>query len=507
MNSANRVAFNTALQYIQLVVNVGIGLFTIRIILGALGKVDYGIYNLIGGVITLITFISTSLSQTSIRFLSVSIGKRDLEDTRKTFASCFSMHFYMAVFLCVVLEIVGFFLFDGFLNIPYERIYAARVVFQCMTVTLFLHVSRTPFMALIYVHEKFHITTSLAMMDSFLKLIIAVIVSHAGNDRLALYGVLMATLTAVHSAGYLLYDFFKYKNLIWLHFTPLSQIRDVFFFAGWTLLDVFGSVANRQGYQVILNKFFGPVTNSVFALAGQVEGHLFMVSNSVISTMKPQIMKSFGAGDIQRTFRLSMTAGKFGFSMMSLLAIPILITLPELLQIWLVDVPDGTVFFARMMVTACMFEQMTRGLVYANQAFGNIKWFSIIVSTIRMTALPVSIVMFLCGLPTEYGMIAYLCCEIAASFSRIIVMKHTSGLNVRDFMRSVYLQLIPPFIVSLFVGVAVYHFKQGLLGIALVTIVSICLYLLLFYKYGLSNIERNTLLGILDSVKKKIKHN
>lgn len=507
MNTVNRVAINTVLQYVQLVVNVIVGLFTVRIVLDALGEIDYGVYNLIGGVITLITFISTSLSQTSVRFLSVSVGKGDMNNTRETFASCFSMHFYMAIALCMVLEFVGLFLFNGFLNIPENRMTAAKCVFHCMTTTLFLHVTRTPVTALITVHEKFHVTTFLAMMDSVLKLVIAIVIAHSNLDRLIVYGLLMLTLTIIHTSCYWIYDTIKYKKYLWLHFRPLSTITDVFSFAGWTLLDVFGTVANRQGYQVVLNKFFGPATNSVFALAGQVEGHLFMVSNSVINTMKPQIMKSFGAGDIQRTFRLSMTAGKFGFSMMSLLAIPILITLPELLELWLGNVPEGTVFFARMMVAACMFDQLTKGLVHANQAIGKIKWFSIIVSSIRMMALPSSIVLFLCGLPAKYGMYAYAFFETAASFSRIFVMRYTSGLDVRGFIKSVYLQILPPFVAAFAVGIGVYHFIHGLLGIAIVTISTFLSYGVLFYFFGLSNMEKQSLFGVLQSIKNKVKRN
>jgi len=503
MNAVNRVAINTILQYIQLIANVFLGLFTVRIILNALGTVDYGIYNLIGGVITLITFISTSLSQTSVRFLSVSIGKADIGDIRHVFASCFSMHFYMAISLCLFLEIVGLFLFDGFLNIPAERLFAARVVFHCMTITLFLQVARTPFSAMVTVHEHFHISTTLAILESTLKLIIALIIARSSFDRLILYGVLMGLITVLSTSCYLLYNHFEYKAFIWLHFKPISSIKEVFSFAGWTLLDVFGTVANRQGYAVILNKFFGPVTNSVFALASQVEGHLYMVSNSVINTMKPQIMKSYGAGDLQRTFRLSMTAGKFGFSMMSLLSIPILITLPELLDFWLEEVPEGTVFFARMMVIACMFEQLTKGLVYANQAIGNIKWFSIVVSGIRVMALPSAILLFICGFPAHYGMFAYTLFETLAAFSRIIVMKYSSGLNVKEYLHSVYLQILPPFIVSVFSGIIVYHFLKGFWGVVCVTITSTLLYCVVFLRSGLSDIEKTTVLGLLNGLKGK----
>lgn len=221
--------------------------------------------------------------------------------------------------------------------------------------------------------------------------------------------------------------------------------------------------------------------------------------------MKPQIMKSFGAGDINRTFRLSMTAGKFGFSMMSLLSIPILITLPELLELWLGDVPEGTAYFARLMVAACMFDQLTKGLVHANQAIGNIKWFSIIVSSIRMMALPSAVVVFLCGFPAKYGMWAYAFFETAASFSRIYVMKKTSGLDVKEFHKTVYLKILPPFVVSFVVGFFVYLFLPGLLGIAAVTIICALIYCVIFYYFGLSDIEKNSIVNIVLSLKDKIK--
>lgn len=145
-------------------------------------------------------------------------------------------------------------------------------------------------------------------------------------------------------------------------------------FAGWTIIDVLGTIANRQGYAIMLNKFFGPVTNAAFALARQIEGQIYTISAAVIDTIKPQIMKSYGSNDRERMFKLSMTAGKFGFILMSFIAIPLIVMMPLILELWLKSVPESTVTFARLMVLACMSEQLTRGLVYACQAIGHIKW-------------------------------------------------------------------------------------------------------------------------------------
>ena len=270
------------------------------------------------------------------------------------------------------------------------------------------------------------------------------------------------------------------------------------------MLDTFAPVANRQGYQVVLNKFFGPETNSVFALAGQVEGHLYSISSSVIGAMAPQIMKSFGMGDKERTLRLSMTAGKFGFSMMSLIAIPVMVMMPQLLDLWLEDVPEGTVFFARMMLASCMFLQLSQGLIYANQAIGKIKWFSIVVSTLRVLALPTALILFIFGLPAKYGMIAYLFFEILASFSRVVVMHFTTGLSISTFLRTVIVQIVPPFLLALFACWLTHHYVDGIWGIIVATFVADLLYAGLFFLFSLSQYEKIIIIRFLKSVKDRI---
>lgn len=500
MQTANRVAKNTIVQYIRLMLSVLIGLFSIRIILNSLGASDYGVYNLLGGTIGLLTFISNSLSQTSIRFISVSLGKNDIADIRKTFNACFTLHLIIAGILVAILEIIALFLFNGFLNIPKDRVISAQIVYHCMVLTLFLNVAVTPFKAVLVAHEKFMYTACIGIFDVLCKLAIALIISIAFIDKLILYGILMALIVIIDVSLYIGYVLFKYREEISIRNNSKKDIINVVGFAGWTLLDVFASVINRQGYAVLLNKFFGPVTNAVYALAGQVEGNLYTVSSSVMETIKPQIMKSQGAGDANRVLRLSMTAGKFGFSMMSLLSIPLIVMMPEVLDLWLKDVPQGTVLFSRLLVIACMFEQLTRGLVHANQAIGNIKWFCIIVSTIRMTAMPISLICFLCGAPAYTAIIVFLCCETLGSFSRVIVMSKTTDLKILNFVKSVFFQIIPPFIVAFIVSWISYRFFHDIEGMIAVCFITATTYILLLYTVGLTKEERMSINGMIKSL-------
>lgn len=505
MNIANRVAFNTVVNYINLVLNVLIGLVSVRLILTALGKVDYGIYDVVGGTVTLLSFITQSLAQATMRFISVSLGTNKIEEIRKTFRICFWLHVFIAVILALLIEVVGLFLFKGFLDIPDDRIFAAKIIYHCVTATLVLNIILSPYRALINSHEKYWYTSIIGILNSVLKLVIAVVITYWFIDKLIAYGVLLMLVTVVDFiliAGYVTY---LYKDQLSYEKTTFHEMRGMTGFVGWTLLDVLGSVVNRQGYAVMLNRFFGPITNTTFALSTQLSGHMWSVSASAVGTMKPQIMKSFGGGDQDRMFRLSMTAGKFGFALMSVICVPLIVMMPDLLSLWLKEYPDGTVLFSRLMILACMAEQLTRGLVYANQAVGNIKWFSIIVSLVRGLAFPVSWVVLWLGYPAYVAIVIFLICETLGSYSRVIVLSKISKFNRYVFYKLVLLKILPPVVVAFIVCILLYHFIPGWFGLIFSLVVTTIVYCLIVYYFGLTKEEKNSILGIINSVVSRLK--
>ena len=493
MDRGRRVAINTVIGYVQMVLNIIIGFVSVRLILNALGQSDYGVYDLIAGVIGLLNFISYSLSQSSMRFISVSLGKGDPEETSKVVNACRWLHLAIALGLAIVLEIVGLFLFDGFLNIPDDRIAVAKIIYQCMILSLFIRVNSSPLTALIGSHEHFWYTALVSITDSLLKLLIAVIIVHTSHDKLLLYGVLMLGITVVNYGLYLLYNRIRFPNLIRRMRPDMEGIRRVTGFAGWTLLDTLSSIANRQGYAIMLNKFFGPVMNSAFAVSRQLEGHIFTISLTVVGAMKPQIMKSHGNGENERMFRLSMTSGKLGFCMMSLIAIPLIITMPEILQLWLKDVPENTVLFSRLLIIACMAEQLTRGLVHANQALGNIKWFSIVISSVRVMALPISILVLYLGAPAYASIVVFLICETLGSLSRVFILSKISSFRPKLFFKDVLFPILPPTIIAVAVGILCHRSVPGLWGVGLTFAVAIVCESAILYLFGLSKAEKETI--------------
>lgn len=497
MSTSSRIAINTTIQYIKIIINVLIGLWSVRIILSALGAEDYGIYDVVGGVIGLLGFIQASLSQTSIRFLSLSIGSNNTEESRNTFNNCFWLHAVVAMCLCLILLVVGRFLLDSFLTIPSSRVYAASVVYYCMIVTLFIQIISTPFQALLISHERFVYVALVSIMDAALKLIIAFVILHFNGDKLVLYGVLMMMITLLNTIIYISLCSAKYRTSLYISKFSAKGIKSVYTFAGWTLLDVLGTVMTRQGYAVMLNKFFGPIVNAAFALARQLEGLIYTISASVIDTMKPQIMISYGVGDEKRMLRLSLTAGKMGFSMMAIIAIPLIFLMPEVLGLWLVEIPAYSVEFARLLIVACMIEQQTRGLVYATQAIGNIKWFSIVVSLCRFMALPISCVCIYCGYSAVSAIIIFVICETIGSASRVIMISKISSLNIKDFMQSNIVGLLPALCLSITLGLVCTMYLTGFVRMALTVVSTILGYISFFYLFGLTKDEKGIVLSIV----------
>ncbi len=503
MQTANRVAINTIVQYTRLVLNLVIALVSVRIILNSLGASDYGVYDVVGGVITLLGFLNSSLSQTSIRYLSVSLGEKKLDTLRRTFNNCFWLHFIIAILMVVALEAVGLFLFDGFLNIPSARIYAAQIVYHCMILTTFLQVAVTPFQALIISHEKFMFTSCVSIVDSLLKLAIALVLGYTMADKLIVYGGLMALVTVLNTIAFVGYIVIVYRQEMYIGKLSILGIKEQSQFAGWTILDILGSMFNRQGYTIMLNKFFGTYVNSSFAIARQVEGQVYSISSAIIDTIKPQIMKSYGANDTLRMFRLSMTAGKFGFIFMSFVCIPLLVCTSEILTLWLKNVPDGSVTFIRLLIGACMMEQVTRGLVYASQATGKIKWFSIVVSTIRMCALPVSIVFCLGGSPAYVPLIVFFICETIGSFSRIFIITIIHGGTVIPIFKDIIFKIAPPFVITLFVCHMLKSITSGFSAIIIVCVSSMLIYSCVSYVISLSKEEKAAVNSIVQSFIRK----
>lgn len=497
VSEAKRIAKNTSIQYVRLIVSIIIGLYSVRLILDALGTEDFGIYGLITGVVTLMSFINTSLTQTSVRFIGVSMGNGDNERVKSSFNNSFWLHIFFGFTIYFFMQIGGNLLFEYYLNIPDGRLEAAKTVFQFVLISLFINVIITPYSALAISHERFSFIAIVSIVDSLLKLGIAIIISNSTADRLILYGVLLSSITLLNFIMYCSYCQINFKSKMRYGSPSFQGIKSMISFASWTVLDVLGVTLTRDGYSIILNRYFGTSMNTVFSLARQIEGQFYTFSSSATETIKPIIMKREGSGQRESMLSLSFTTGKIGFSLLSMIAIPAIIMMPDLLNIWLVSVPEGTILFSRLLIVACMMNQLTQGLVFANQAIGDIKLFSIIVSCCRISALPISWISLHFGAPAHVAIIIFVVCETVGSASRIYVLSRQVNGSVKNFIMTAFIKIIPATLISIIICLFLYEKVNNFTGIILVFLVSVVLFIIFSYLLSFNNLEKQMLRSIV----------
>lgn len=426
---------------------MGISLYATRLILNALGSTDYGIFNLIAGVIAMLSFLNNAMATSTQRFLSFYQGKKDLDMQRSVFANSLLLHFFIGVTLVVILEIAGLFLFDNFLNIPAERIGAAKTIYHFMSGTVFFTVFAVPFNGSLIAHENMLWVAVVNIVESLLRLATALFLIAATGDRLVTYAIFTMLVAIVSFILYAAYCYRKYPECRISRVGSLINrglMKELTSFAGWNLFGSLCSVGRNQGLAVLLNLSFGTVINAAYGISNQVSGQLAFFSSTMLRAVNPQIMKSEGANDRERMLRLSMIASKFGFFMMAILAIPCIFEMKAILTFWLKTVPDYTVVFCQLSLINICANQLTIGLQSAIQAVGKVKVYQIIVGSTLLLNLPIAYILLRTGFPPYSVMWISIATELIACGFRIILLQKLASMSVREYFRNVLSKEVIP---------------------------------------------------------------
>lgn len=445
MTISVRVLTNTVVLYAKIIISTVVNLYLTRVVLDVLGIEDFGIYNLIAGVIALLAFVETALMSSTQRYLSFSLGVGDEAETRNLFSASLLIHIAFAVLLLLVLQLCGLFLFDGFLNIPEQRIPVAEMVYQLMIVSSLVTVLGIPFNAAINAYEDIWYYGFVQIVCVFLKLAIIWGFKHLTMDSLLIYTLWMALVTVSGVVASVVWCVVKYAacrhgDLSFRH--QMSRIKEMIGFTGWNTLGAFSVVARNQGISIVLNIFFGPAINGVFGIANQVDGQLVSFANNLTSSLSPQIVKSQGRGDRERLKRLTVFASKLAFLLSAVFALPLMIELPLVLDVWLKEVPPYAETYCRLVLLVFLVCELYPGLSRGIQAVGQIKWQQIWCAALVVSPILVGILLFKRGLPHYYITYIMLAAQIA-SMSVVIYWSHVLyGLDVKKFLSSVLLSAV-----------------------------------------------------------------
>ncbi len=482
-NSQNnkRIAKNTLMLYIRMFFVMAVSLYTSRVVLQTLGVEDYGIYNVVGGVITILGFVNSSLSGTGARFITYALGEGNKEKQAQVFSTVLIIHYILAILIVILGETIGLWFVYHKLVIPADRMVAAIWVYQCSILTTVISIVSAPFNSLIIAYEKMSAFAYISILEVLLKLIIVFLLVYLPFDKLIVYAILLMLIQVIIRFTYTLYcrKHFDESNAKIRFSSQLA--KEIASYAGWTINGNLAIVANTQGINILLNLFFGPAVNAARGIAAQVQGAIMVFVNNFQTAVNPQIIKSYANNELQYMHSLIIRSSKFGFYLVLLIAFPVIFCIKPILQIWLGIVPEHTESFVIIMLATGLITPMGIALINAIHATGDIKKFQIYEGTSLLLALPIAYLLLkFMNVSSEIVMITCFIVELFTQLIRIWIVLPKIKMSYRYYFYNMfkYLAYILPFIIIPFF---LFHLVP-----ATATILNVIVFLMLAFAYMLS---------------------
>lgn len=421
---------------------MGVGLYTSRLVLEALGVVDYGIYGLVGGIVTLFSFLNSAMSTATQRYLSFDIGKKDWNRLGKTFSASLNIHFFIAFLIFILAETIGLWFVNYHLNLPKDRMPAVNWVYQFSIFTFIWEVIQVPYNALLIAREHMKVYAYISIVEAFLKLLIVYILIKVNTDKLILYAILTFSVSVIIRTIYKSYCKKHFAEAIYNFYYDKTYYRELIQFSGWNLFGNIAVIARGQGSNILLNFFFGPVANAAYGLTSIVQGVLGNFINNFQVAVNPRITKEYAKENLFALENLIRESSKFSFFGMFILVIPILYNAEYILQLWLGTVPAFTVEFVRIALIYTLIETLSNPLMTGAQATGKIKWYQIVIGTTIFLTLPISwVVLKITQIPYHLFWVLVINSAITL-FLRILFLRRMIGLNVKRYFNQVILRVL-----------------------------------------------------------------
>ena len=459
-SNTSRIAKNTLLLYFRMLLTMGVSLYTSRVILNALGVEDYGIYNVVGGVVAMFGILSGSLSSAISRFITFELGKGDLDKLKRIFCTSVNIQVILIAIITILMETIGIWFLNNKMVIPEERLAAANWVFQFSVVTFALNLLSVPYNAVIIAHEKMSAFAYISIVDVSLKLIVAFIIAYNPFDRLVYYGLLIMICGVINRSIYAIYSKRHFEEATYRMIFDKGLMKEMFGFAGWNFIGSSSALLRDQGGNLLINLFFGPAVNAARGITVQVSTAVTSFVNNFMTAINPQITKSYAAGDYNNMMKLIFKGTVFSSYITLVVALPIFITTPYLLDLWLVSVPDYSVSFVRLTIVLVVCDGFSHSLTTAVSATGNIRKYQIIVGSCQSINFPLCYVwLYFGGIPETIFIVAIII-SLICNLLRMIMAKTIIGLPVKNFITNVLLKVfvvlgvssVAPIILNMYVG-------------------------------------------------------
>ena len=430
-----RIAKNTLLLYLRMIVMMIISLYTSRVLLDALGVEDYGIYNAVGGIVAMFSMLSGSLSAAISRFITYELGTGNASKIKQIFSASITTQIILSLIVVAIAETLGFWFLENKMVIPEVRMNAAFWCFQLSELTFVINLISVPYNAAIIAHEKMNAFAYISIFESSIKLVIAFVIAISSYDKLIFYAVLLTLLSLVIRVIYGAYCRKHFEECSFSIAFNAKILKEMFGFAGWNSIGAASWVLKEHGASILLNLFFGPTVNAARAVASKVNVVVSGFAQNFTTALNPQIIKSYASNDFLYMFKLMDKGIRLSFFLLMAVAFPLLFNTQYILGLWLVEVPQHTVAFVQLILISSLVEIISNPLITIMLATGKIKKYQIIVGSLQMMNFPCSYVVLKLGANPETVVVVAIVFSLACFVSRVVLLKGLVRLNVVKFVR------------------------------------------------------------------------
>ena len=483
--------------YIRMFLIMGIGLYAGRIILDTLGITDYGIYNVVGGIITMASFLHSAIIASTQRFISYELGKGNSSRLKLVFCSSVNIHIAIAAAIMLIGESVGLWFVNTQLNIPMDRITAANWVYQASILVLIFKVLSVPYNSAIIAHEKMSAFAYISVVEALLDLGAVFSLYVITYDKLIVYSILSAMVAFLIRMCYVVYCRQHFEECKYTFIYDKHIISEMFSFAGWSILGNMGSTFKNQILNIILNLFYGTAANAARGVGILVGSKVNAFSTNFTMALNPQITKQYAAGNYQGSKELVYMGSRFSFFLLTVICMPFLQNPDYILDLWLTKVPDGAAMFLQLSLLSSLIYALSVCVTKAIQATGRVKWFQIGVFIITMGELPAAWLLLKASFPPYAVMIPALFSNTIALFFRFwLIQRYVPIYNFRDYLIGVVARSVFTFVISYGACFALCcHFGDSLVQFLLSSVLCIILTMIIIYVTGIKRTERALVLN------------
>lgn len=501
-----RIAKNTIVLYIRMIVTLAISLYSSRIVLKNLGVSDYGIYNVVGGVVVLFSMIGGALSGASSRFITFELGKKENSQLKTVFGCSVTVQIVMASIAVLILETAGVWFLYNKMSIEPERLQSAFWCLQFSILTCFINFISIPYNAAIIAHEKMNAFAWISIIECLGKLIIVIIIGFFSSDRLFLYGLLLALLAIVIR---FIYSFYCIRNFKECRFKPVWNqkiFKEMFFFGLWSFIGTSAAILRDHGGNILLNVFFGPAVNAARGIAIQVNGATTLFVNNFMTAVGPQITKNYASNNLEEMHKLIFWGSKISFFLSFFIVLPLLVNTKFILDVWLNIVPEHTIWFVRLTLLYSLQESFSISLMNAQNATGKIRNYQLVVGGAIMLNFPLSYLCLKNGCPAEFVFIISIIVCILCFFIRLPFLKKSIHLDIRSFLKNVWgKSIISSVVAAMPIIWLCRNMDDSWLSFVASTLLCFLVSGVSMYEIGCSDSERNLLKMVMKKVFNKIR--